>query len=241
MSPDGQAARSLVHAEQDYLAALPAEQDQTTFARSRFDQLDKIKLRAVMYREQRSICVYCERRVQEGHPAPTIEHWRPLSRDHQQALCWKNLYLSCPTAGTCDDAKGRRPLKWDEAHPDLPWPVEFAYEDVLGFTSRGEIYVRGDVAMDEARRRALDLAIDARRDGDRSRTAILNLNHPTLVAARAAALDSERIRLQQDFEERTASRDERGERANDLVAGDPLPPFVSIRAAWLRKTLGRGR
>jgi len=241
VSPDGQAARSFVHAEQDYLASLPTEHDQTAFARSRFDQLDKTKLRAVMYHEQRSICVYCERRIQAGHPPPRIDHWRPLSRDHQQALCWKNLYLSCPTAGTCDDAKGGRPLKWDEAHTDLPWPVEFAYEDALGFTSRGEIYVRSDAPLDEARRRALELALDDRPDGDRSRAAILNLNHPTLVAARAAALDSERTRLQQDFEGRTASRDERGERANDLVAGDPLPPFVSIRAAWLRRMLGRGR
>jgi uncharacterized protein (TIGR02646 family) len=241
VSPDGHAACWFVDAERDYLAALPAAQDRTAFARDQFDELDKAKLREVMYREQRSICVYCERRIQEGHPAPRIDHWRPLSSNHEQALCWKNLYLSCPTPGTCDDAKGQQPLKWDDNDPDLPWPVDFAYEDVLGFTSRGDIYVRSDANLDGARRRALEIAIADRQDGDRKRGAILNLSHPTLVAARAAALDSERTRRQKDFEEGTASRDERAERANALVGGNPLPPFVSIRAAWLRKTLGNGR
>jgi len=241
VSPDGQEARTCALAEQDYLAALPAAQDRTAFARSRFDQLDKVKLRAVMYREQRSICIYCERSIEEGHPAPRIDHWRPLSSNHDHALCWRNLHLSCPTPGTCDDAKGQRPLKWGDGDPDLPWPVEFAYEDVLGFTSRGEIYVRSDTNLDSRHRSALQLAIDDREDGNRRRAAILNLNHPTLVAARAAALDSERTRLQREFEASTASRDDRAERANALVAGDPLPQFVSVRVAWLRKTIGRGR
>jgi uncharacterized protein (TIGR02646 family) len=241
VSPDGHAACTFARAEQDYLAALPVAQDRTAFARSRFDQIDKAKLREVLYGEQRSICVYCERSLQEGHPAPRIDHWRPLSSNHDEALCWKNLYLSCPTPGTCDDAKAQRPLKWHDEDEDLPWPVDFAYEDVLGFTSRGEIYVRTDLVLDGARRKALELALDDQQDGNRKRAAILNLNHPTLVAARAAALDSERTRLQRDFEARTASRDERAERANILVTGNPLPPFVSIRATWLRRMLGRGR
>ena len=109
------------------------------------------------------------------------------------------------------------------------------------FTSRGEIYVRDDVAMDETTRNALELAIDDRGyDGGRRR-AILNLNHPTLVAARRAALDSERIRLRRDFERRTASRHERAARAAGLLGRGRLPAFVSIRVSWLRRTLGRGR
>ena len=166
-----------------------------------------------MHREQRAICIYCERGIEEGHPAPRIDHWKPLSGNHNQTLCWKNLHLSCPTPATCDDAKGQRPLKWGDADPDLPWPVDIAYEDMLGFTSRGEIYVRSDANLDSARRKALELAIDDRQDGDRKREAILNLNHPTLVADRASA----------------------------LVVGDPLPQFMSIRVAWLRKTIGKGR
>lgn len=239
--PNGQAACTLARAEQDYLAELPASPDKTACARNHFDQLDKTKLREVMYREQRSVCVYCERGLQEAHPAPRIDHWKPLSGNHDHALCWRNLYLSCPTTGTCDNAKGQRPLKWTVTDPDLPWPMDFAYEEVLGFSSAGEIYVRSDVILDDDKRRALKLAIDDQHDGVRRMTAILNLNHPTLVAARVAALDSEGTRLQRDFEGRTATREDRVARASTLVAGNPLTPFVSIRVAWLRKTLGKGR
>ena len=218
----------MAKAEQDYLAALPATQDKTAFARSEFDQLDKAKLRQVMYREQRSICIYCERTIQEGHPEPRIDQWRPLCANHDQALCWKNLYLSCPTPGTCDDAKGQRPLKWDDADSDLPWPIDFAYEDVLGFTSRGEIYVRSDANLDGTRSKALELAIDHRQDGDRKRAAILNLNHPTLVAARIAELDREKSRFERDYEGRTAPRQDRDQRARDLAAKNPLPSSLAF-------------
>jgi len=119
--------------------------------------------------------------------------------------------------------------------------VDLQYQDLVGFTSRGDIYVRRDVMLEDATRRALELAIADCPDRGRLRLAILNLNHPALVAARAAALDSERARLERDFEDSTASRDEREQRADQMLAGRPLPPFVSIRVAWLRKRLGRGR
>ena len=103
------------------------------------------------------------------------------------------------------------------------------------------MYVRDDVHVDEETRRALELAIDDRQHGGRQRRAILNLNHPTLVVARREALDSERRQMEKDFENRTATRDEREERASQLLRRDQLPAFVSIRVAWLRKSLGRGR
>lgn len=239
--PDGQPACTMARAEADYLAALPAAADRRAFARSQFDQLDKAKLREVLYQEQRSICIYCERVVQEGHPAPHIDHWSPLAANHDLALCWRNLHLSCPTPETCDGAKGEQSLRWAGADADLPWPVDFPYEDVLGFTSRGEIFVRTDANLDGAQRRALQLALDDQSDGTRRRRAILKLNHPSLVAARAAALDSERMRLHRDFGDRTAPAGEREERARALAALNPLPQFVSIRLAWLRKMLGTGR
>jgi len=239
--PDGHEPSSLREAEEAYLAALPAEADQAKFARSEFDRLEKRKLRAEMYREQRSLCVYCESRIAEGNQTPRIEHWRPLSLNPRLALHWKNLYLSCPSVETCDCAKGDRPFQWDDDDSHMPWPTDLRYEDVVGFTSRGEIYVRSDVPLPDATRRALELAIADCPDGARTRRGIVNLNHPALVAARAAALDSERTRLERDFENRTASRDEREEQANEILAQDTFPAFVSIRVAWLRKRLGRGR
>ena len=241
VSPDGQTPRSFADAEQEYLAALPGRNNRVRFARTTFDRLDKSRLRQVMYGEQGSLCVYCEQQLSEDNSPPHVEHWRPLSGDPEHALHWRNLYLSCSTPDTCDGAKSDRPLKGDDADPDLPWPTELNYEGLIGFTSRGEMSVRDDVDMDDATRRALELAIDDGQHGGRQRRAILNLNHPTLVAARSAALDSERTRLQRDFEQRTASRTERDARAIQLLAKDPRPAFVSIRVAWLRKRMGRGR
>jgi uncharacterized protein (TIGR02646 family) len=241
VSPDGQIRRSFVDAEREYLEALPNQVQRAAFARAEFDRLDKVKLRVVMYREQRSICVFCERRVEEGYPGPSIDHWKPLSGNHQLALRWKNLYLSCPTAETCDDAKGGKSLRCEGSNSDLPWPTDFAYEDILGFTSSGKIYVRMDVNIDDSVRRALALAIDPQPHANGSRPAILNLNHRVLVAARIASIDGERERIAREFVGRHATKPERETRAAALLQMDPFLPFVSVRVAWLRKTLGRGQ
>ena len=103
------------------------------------------------------------------------------------------------------------------------------------------MYVRNDVQVAEKVRKALELAIDDGEHGGVRRKAILNLNHPTLVESRRAALDSERTNLERDVGQRTAPREERAERATELLVRNPLPEHVGIRVAWLRKTLGRGR
>ena len=239
--PDGHQPSSLREAEKAYLDELSKAADKVAYARSEFDRLEKRKLRTEMYREQRSLCVYCERRIAEGNPTPRIDHWCPLSLEPELALRWQNLYLSCHSQETCDCAKGDRPFRWHDADTHMPWPTDLPYEDVIGFTSRGEIYVRSDVALPDATRRALELAIADRPDGDRTRPCIVNLNHPALVTARAAALEGERIRLEKAFKNRTASRDEREKRASEILGQETLPAFVSIRVAWLRKRLGRGR
>ena len=241
VSPDGQTPRSFANAEQDYLAALPGRNNRVRFARSAFDSLDKSKLRQVMYDEQGSLCVYCEQELSENDSPPHVEHWRPLSGDPEHALHWLNLYLSCSRIDTCDGAKGNRPLRGDDIDPDLPWPTELNYEGLVGFTSGGEMYVRNDVAIDETARRALELAIDDRQHGGRQCQAILNLNHPTLVAARREALDTELRRTKKEVENRIPTSAEREQRATQLLGREQLPAFVSIRVAWLRDTLGRGR
>ena len=232
---DGQAQMSLHEAEAAYLAALPE-----VSPRTEFDKLDKKKLRAVMYGEQRSLCIYCERRVEEGYPVPRIEHWYPLS-DGQLALHWKNLYLSCPKLDTCDSAKADHPFRWDNDDVRMPWPAEFRYEDFVGFTTRGEIYVRSDVTLPDGVRQALELAIADRRVGDQVQRSIVNLNDPALVKARAAAIRGERRRMEKDVENGTPASDEREERASRLLGRCRLAEFVSIRVAWLRERLGKGR
>lgn len=240
VSPDNQQPCRFIDAEQTFITALATATNRTLCARGHFDQLEKSRLREVMLREQGHLCVYCERRLGE-YPTPRIEHWRPLSLNHEVALHWKNLYLSCASLETCDTAKGNRHLRWADTEPDLPWPTECDFERYIGFTSGGEMYVRGDVMIDEATRRALAVAIDDQQDGERRIPAVVRLNHPSLVEARAAALDSERTRMKLRYLNKTVSRDERDQVASERLDANPLPEFVSIRVAWLRKMLGAGR
>jgi uncharacterized protein (TIGR02646 family) len=244
VSPDDQEQCSMVAAEKQFLDALADAPDPPGYARARFDTMEKKKLRAALYREQRSICVYCERRIQdkEGVDPPPVEHWHALSRYPHLSHRWRNLYLSCTTAGTCDDAKKHRRLCWDEGdgeHADLPWPADRSYERCVGFTSDGYAYVREDAPLDDAHKRALALAIEDRADGAGKRTSILNLNHPALRTAREAEIDAERARMERDFPNRRATREQKEARAAALLDESPYPPSVSVRVAWLRKELGK--
>lgn len=238
--PDGQTPQPLVDAEREFVEALEGQANKNRFARTEFDQLHKAKLRHVMYGEQRSICVFCESRLSEGVPPPHVEHWRPLSAAPELAFHWNNLYLSCTTESTCESKKGRRPLKASAADPDLPWPTEFAYENFVGFTSAGHMYVRKDVDINDATRKALELAIDDCRHDDKLHASILNLNHPTLLEARRVSLDSERERLKRRSGQHVQSSEERTVRATQILDQDPRPEHVSVRVAWLLETLSRG-
>ena len=80
VSPDGQAPRRFTDAEREYLAVLPGRTNPVRFAEAEFKRLDKAKLRQVMYREQGSLCVYCEQVISEKDSRPHVEHWRPLLR-----------------------------------------------------------------------------------------------------------------------------------------------------------------
>ncbi|MBK7781003.1 MAG: TIGR02646 family protein [Ardenticatenia bacterium] len=105
VSPDGQEARTWQQAEEAFLQGLPRAANRNAYARATYGSLEKRKLRTVLYQEQGSLCVYCERRVKEGQPTPRIDHWRPLSAEPHLALHWRNLYLSCASEKTCDCRK----------------------------------------------------------------------------------------------------------------------------------------
>ncbi len=241
VSPTGQDVRTMRKAETDFLDELGRALDKVGFARASFDDLEKPKLRTVLYREQGHVCVYGERRIEEGHPAPRIDHWRPLSQNPSLALHWHNLYLSCPTGATCDCMKHESPLTAGAGDPELPWPVDHPYERCVGFTSLGEMYVRVDAPLDDNQRRALPLAIGQVHSNTTGDNGVLNLNHPALVAARAAAVDSERSRTERDFKDKTATREDRERRAAALANTSKLPEYVSIRVGWLNRSLGKSQ
>jgi uncharacterized protein (TIGR02646 family) len=234
VSPDTQGVRSLLQASAQLRADLnsaDAAQDAKA-ARTAFDALEKEKLREPLKKDQRGLCVYCERRI--GNDRDPVEHWRPLSRAPRDALHWENLYLSCATEGTCDDCKGDREL-------NLPWPTQLAFERSIGFTSDGRLYVRLDAPLTPEVRQALEAAIDDRVVDRRRQPAVFNLNQRTLCEARSAAIDAVRTRLERQFPNRTASKDERRALAQALLAQTERPEFVSIRVACLEKTFGDGR
>lgn len=241
VSPDGQASCGLITAEKRFRKELESAPEPVKFSRARFKDLDKKKLRAQLYAEQGHLCVFCQRRVKETLPEPRIDHWRPLSLNTEYALAWRNLHVSCTNRNTCDVAKWEWPLKWDDADPDLPWPSKFDFERHLGFTSLGEMYVRNDTGLDARVRKALELAIADQVVNGRSRKAILNLNHNSLVAERQEALDSEMEKFEHDFAGRHATPQERDDYANALLQDDHLPVFISIRLAWLKKLIGKGQ
>lgn len=242
VSPDGQQDRTWAQAERELLDGLPqAAASPVQYARFVYDSMEKCKLRAVMYREQGGLCIFCECRVEEGQSTPRIDHWTPLSAAPELALHWPNLHLSCATDVTCDCRKHETRFRAAPGDNDLPWPVDLAYERCVGFTSLGEVYVRTDAPIADAQRRALVLALGIPHDDAVKDNGVLNLNHPTLVAARVAALDSERTRLERDYKGKTATSKERVARAAALLKEQPLREFISIRVRWLERSLGKAR
>jgi uncharacterized protein (TIGR02646 family) len=185
-----------------------------------------------MYLSQHYLCAYCEARlIEDTHPAPRIDHWIPISHDPAQALDWTNLYLSCPRLGTCDDAK-KETVPQEADGTLLPKPCEFDYQDHIGFTSMGQMYVRTDTQLTASFQAGLDEII-----GEKG----LCLNHPTLQAARKAAIDAERTRIEKRFSGRHATDTDREAIAAEHKAMDRWISFISIRVSWLRKTLGKGQ
>jgi hypothetical protein len=226
VSPPGQQQCSLGAADAAYQQSRITATDPVAHARSEFDSMHKRYLRDLLFVEQRYLCVYCERAIDEVHPPPPIDHWNPLSLFLHQAFDWNNLHLSCRTVDTCDDRKKSIALS-------LPWPVSFQYEDVLGFTSGGRLYVRNDVGVPPALRQALELALEDR-PGPPVARSTLNLNQPALREARAAAIETE------DGAPSPIPA-QRQQRVATLLAQPRRDAFVSARLAALNGQLGVGR
>jgi hypothetical protein len=223
VSPPGQQQCSLAAADAAYQQSRVTATDPVAHARSEFDSMHKRYLRDVLFAEQRYLCVYCERAIDEVHPLPPIDHWNPLSLFLHQVFDWNNLHLSCRTVDTCDDRKKSIALS-------LPWPVSFQYEHVLGFTSGGRLYVRNDVSVPPALRQALERTLEDQ-PGPPVARSTLNLNQPALREARAAKIETEDGLPPAQRQQRVAT----------LLAQPRRDDFVSARLAALNGQLGVGR
>ncbi len=185
--------------------------------------MHKRYLRDPLFVEQRYLCIYCEREIDEAQPPPPVEHWNPLSLFLHQVFDWSNLHLSCRTVDTCDDRKKNVAL-------NLPWPIFFRYEDVLCFTGGGQMYVRTDVTVPVQIRQALEIALEDQQGPPVARST-LNLNHPALRVAREAAIEAEEA----------FPPAERPQRIAALLAHQRAKGFISARLAALYGQLGVGR
>jgi uncharacterized protein (TIGR02646 family) len=203
--------------------------------------MHKPALRALLHQEQHNLCIFCEVEIDEGRHTPRIDHWRPMSVDLNEVFTWDNLHLSCVAPYSCDVRKQNTPLKWLAADPDLPWPAQFRYEDVLGFTSGGRIYVRSDLQLPDVIRLALQVAIDDHSQNGKVREAILNLNTPALRTARVAAIEDEETALLSVNGGQQASQEQRDARALSILSAVRRPGFAGVRLAYLRGELGRGQ
>ncbi len=237
VAPAGQNSRTLKEAELDLRHGLESLEGQKRlrFVRARFDELDKASLRKVLYVEQKYLCVYCEIRLEEPNLSqataiPSVEHWKALSTEPEFALSWANLYLSCGNPESCNAARGDQRLS-GSLEEELPWPASESYERWVGFTSDGKIYVRTDSTVRTELRDALAGAIEN----------ILKLNRAELLAARRAAIDAERQLLARTLSGRHLDQEAKKQRAEERLKEKKYPAFVSIRVAWLRKELGKGR
>lgn len=230
VSPPGQQQCSLADADAAYQVSRLTAADPVAHARSEFDCMHKRHLRDLLFVEQRYLCIYCERTIDEVHPPPPIDHWNPLSLSPLEVFVWNNLHLSCRTVDTCDDRKKSVAL-------NLPWPVSFQYEDVLGFTSGGLMYVRTDVPVTAQVRQALAIALDDQ-PGPPSIRSTLNLNQPALREARAAAIEAEETVAESEPPMTAAQRQQR---IATLLAQPRRDGFISGRLAYLSGQLGVGR
>jgi hypothetical protein len=154
---------------------------------------------------------------------------------------WENLHLSCATYDTCDSRKQGNPLKVLATDPELPYPSQTNYEDALGFTSDGRMYVRKDARIPSSVRSALELAIEDQMVGGQKRKSVLNLNSPALRDARAAAIEDEENAFRSALGGGAATAAHRLAHVAALLAAARLPEFVSIRVAAIAENLGIGR
>lgn len=96
-------------------------------------------MRVALVAEQRGLCAYCNRRIDDGAKT-TIEHWYPRSRPDCDPFAWEHLLAVCP-GGTnvgssdahCDKRRGNRPLA---LHPGRRAPDT---ETVLTFYKDGVV------------------------------------------------------------------------------------------------------
>ncbi|NUN97883.1 MAG: TIGR02646 family protein [Candidatus Omnitrophica bacterium] len=183
----------------------------------------KDDLRLSLVAEQRGICCYCMSRIRPDPCSMKIEHWRPQSEYPNEQLTYSNLLASClggegqpVDRQHCDTRKGESDLSVNPANRDA------RVEERIQYLSNGEIVGTSD---------ELNWQLNN----------VLNLNLPTLIENRKAALTGflDSLRKCRDPGREHWERKKR-EWNGDSQTG-ALRPFCQVIVYWLEKRIRRYR
>jgi uncharacterized protein (TIGR02646 family) len=175
------------------------------------------ELRKSLVQEQRGLCCYCMRRINDGPLVMKVEHWQSQAKHEREQIRYANLLGAClggqdqlGSEKHCDTSKKDRDLRFSPANPDHQIEKRVRYE------------LDGKIRSD-------DPEFDAQLDE------VLNLNLRVHRNSRKAMLDAvqewwkrEKARLQNRVPK------EQIQRKRDEYAGGTgcLRPYCQV-AIWL--------
>lgn len=119
--------------------------DDTRAIRAQFDLLPKDEIRECLLKEQRYLCAYCMKRIENDGMHMTIEHWYPLSKDKERALEYSNMLGVCDGGRKVNLPEGMHRIlccdayKGDETEMTLN-PMNQQQMQLIKYTKNGEIY-----------------------------------------------------------------------------------------------------
>lgn len=119
--------------------------ENTKAIRKQFDLLPKEEIRESLLKEQHYLCAYCMKRIENDGLHTTIEHWRPLSKDKENALEYSNMLGVCDGGRKTDVSDGTHRIlccdayKGDETEMTLN-PMNQQQMELVKYRKNGEIY-----------------------------------------------------------------------------------------------------
>ena len=132
-------------------------------ARSAFDDLRETKdsIKESLLLEQHGLCAYCMQRIQRR--TARIEHWRPLSKNTEEALEYANMFVVCfggekpeePLEGgrqgqgkkglCCDASKGNQEITINPSDSKQMKMICYSADDVFIYTATHDKDLERDI------------------------------------------------------------------------------------------------
>lgn len=125
-----------------------SESNTNAIRKTGFDTLPKDIIRQNLLEEQRYLCAYCMKRIENNGSHTVIEHLAPLSKDKEKSLDYQNMAAVCKGGADVRIEEGEKRIlccdgsKHDEDELLLsPYNEQMMKE--ICYYSDGQIYFRG--------------------------------------------------------------------------------------------------